>query len=162
FEGYSNNLKYYEYSIQRGNDYNIINKISIKDLPDIEFASGSACAENVFVLFAFQKDCDSYKLIIVFKFLAANTRKVFEIKLSVEQVENMVFTFSHTTTSNMYKDFIYTYQRECGLMAAGTTIIKQMEILSNAEMCSGDDNKPDPNCTYVTEEGCIACKSPMV
>jgi hypothetical protein len=162
FEGYANNQQLYEYTVYVDEDDGLLyNKITIAG-KEMVFPSDADCAENVFGIVVFQKNCDSYKFMIHLRFLSTDKVWEYEQDLTTDQVENVKFNFIYTSLSNMYKNFEYTPDRELALMAAGTSIEKQQELLDNADLCYGEDPKPDPNCLYLTPTGCLVCQKPTL
>jgi hypothetical protein len=155
-EGYANNKKIYEYSINKTGNTNLSNKFILAG-EEVNVPSTSTCAENIFIMLIFQRDCDAYSLKVVMRSLGKNSRWSFDKKLTPEQVENVKFVFKDVTVANMYGDFIYKPTREQSLMAAGTSIAKQKELLANAGVCTDD---MFTSCLYMTINGCLQCSEP--
>jgi hypothetical protein len=157
FEGYVNNQKLFDYSIVKTGPTNISNKFILAG-EEVNMPSTSSCAENVFVMLVIQRDCDAYNLKLILRSLGKNMRWSFDKKLTAEQIENVKFNFKDAHVSNMYRDFVYTPGRELSLMVAGTSMMKQQELLANAKTCT---DKSIENCFYKTDKGCLECAEPL-
>lgn len=155
FEGFIKNRKILDFSIYKENNFIVGNRFVIFDKV-VTIPSNSTCADMVFVVLSFQKDCDHYKFILSMKFLGSNSRFYYETNVTAKSVENANLNFIKPYVNNvkMYKDFSFTPKRELILMSSSTNIEKMKLIIKTGQNCM----RSSPGCLYKLLDGsCQTC-----
>ena len=115
------------------------------------------CAEYSFVLLAFLKDCDAYRVKYIIRDSYSNERyNITTEDLDTNLIENLQIKINSDNVLNphFYTHFKYSESKENQIFV--DTYKKLYSMVENSvEKCS----QSDPNCRYTTDEGeCIVCE----